>query len=292
LSEIAEVRFGIKTGANAFFYLNDEAIERWGIEEEYLKPVLKSPRECKHILVQPEDLSLKALMVHKDKEDLAGTNVLRYIEFGESEGYHLRSTCASRPRWYDLGPREPGNLLWPMIHYQRHLAPLNLHSFQIDHNLFEILPRSKGVRTKTLCALLNSTFSNLIREFVGRTTLGQGALKTEGIDIEKMAVLDPRQLSEEQIDALENALDALAERRVEAIFEEVKREDRRRLDNVVFNVLGLSEGDREAVYEAVVDLVRARIQRAESVAKQKKRKESVDVGWVAGQVLQGHARKS
>ena len=290
LSEIAEVRFGIKTGANAFFYLDDRAIERWEIEKEYLKPVLKSPRECKSILVKPEDLSLKVLMVHQDKEDLAGTNVLKYIEFGESEGYHLRPTCASRPRWYDLRSREPGNVLWPMIHYQRHLAPFNPHSFQVDHNLFEILPRSEGIRTKVLCALLNSTFSNLIRAFVGRTTLGQGALKTEGIDIKKISVLDPRQLSKEQTGALESALDALAERPVESIFEEVKREDRRRLDNVVFDILGLSEEEREAVYEAVVDLARARIQRAESVAKQKKRKESVDVGWVTDLVLQG-ARK-
>jgi type I restriction enzyme M protein len=287
LSDIAEVRFGIKTGANAFFYLDEEAIKRWEIEEEYLKPVLKSPRECKSILVKPEDLGLKVLMVHKDKEDLAGTNVLKYIEFGEGEGYHLRPTCASRPRWYDLGPREPGNVLWPMIHYQRHLAPFNLHSFQVDHNLFEILPKSERIRVKTLCALLNSTFSNLIRAFVGRTTLGQGALKTEGIDIAKIAVLDPRQLSKEQSDALESALDAVAERPIESIFEEVKREDRRRLDDVVFDILGLLEEEREAIYEAVVDLVRARIQRAESVAKQKKRKESVDVGWVTDLVLQG-----
>jgi type I restriction-modification system DNA methylase subunit len=287
LSEVAEVRRGFTTGANAFFYLDDKAIERWEIEEEYLQPVLKSPRECKSILVRPQDLSLRVLMVHKDKEDLAGTNVLKYIEFGESEGYHLRPTCASRSRWYDLGLREPGAVLWPMIHYQRHLAPFNPHSFQIDHNLFEVLPGSQEIRIKALCAVLNSTFSNLMRELAGRTTLGQGALKTEGIDIEKIAVLDPRQLSDDQIAALESSFDALAERPVESIFEEVKREDRRRLDNVVFDILGLSEGEREAVYEAVVDLVRARIQRAESVAKQKKRKESVDVGWVTDLVLQG-----
>jgi hypothetical protein len=126
-----------------------------------------------------------------------------------------------------------------------------------------------------------------MRELAGRTTLGQGALKTEGIDIEKIAVLDPRQLSDDQVEALESSFDALAERPVESIFEEVKREDRRRLDNVVFDILGLSVEERASVYEAVVDLVRARIQRAESVAKQKKRKESVDVDWVTDLVLQG-----
>jgi hypothetical protein len=41
--------------------------------------------------------------------------------------------------------------------------------------------------------------------------------------------------------------------------------DRRALDEVVFDVLGLTAGEREAVYEAVVNLVRARLEKAQSV---------------------------
>jgi hypothetical protein len=41
--------------------------------------------------------------------------------------------------------------------------------------------------------------------------------------------------------------------------------DRRALDDVVFDVLGLTAGEREAVYEAVVTLVRARLEKARSV---------------------------
>jgi hypothetical protein len=37
------------------------------------------------------------------------------------------------------------------------------------------------------------------------------------------------------------------------------------LDEVVFDVLGLTAGEREAVYEAVVNLVRARLEKASSV---------------------------
>ena len=287
LSEIAEVRFGIKTGANAFFYLDDRAIERWEIEEEYLKPVLKSPRECKSILVKPEDLSLKVLMVHQDKEDLAGSNVLKYIEFGESEGYHLRPTCASRPRWYDLGQRYEMDLMWPKSLYDRFLAVENRYDFLSSDRFYEIAIQDKRVSSRLLGALLNSTFAGMAAELWGRVSLGEGALDMMTYEVGQQLILDPRKLSEEQIKALESSFDALAERPVESIFEEVKREDRRRLDDVVFDILGLSEEEREAVYEAVVDLVRARIQRAESVAKQKKRKESVDVGWVADLVLQG-----
>jgi len=41
--------------------------------------------------------------------------------------------------------------------------------------------------------------------------------------------------------------------------------DRRALDEAVFDVPGLTVGEREAVYEAVVNLVRARLERAQSV---------------------------
>jgi hypothetical protein len=36
-------------------------------------------------------------------------------------------------------------------------------------------------------------------------------------------------------------------------------------DDVVFDVLGLTAGEREAVYEAVVALARARLEKAQSV---------------------------
>jgi hypothetical protein len=41
--------------------------------------------------------------------------------------------------------------------------------------------------------------------------------------------------------------------------------DRRALDEVVFDVLGLTAGEREAVYEAVINLARARLEKARSV---------------------------
>ncbi|HHB89831.1 MAG TPA: hypothetical protein ENK60_00830, partial [Anaerolineae bacterium] len=70
LGEIAEVRRGFTTGANDFFYLEplgpgsrpgllrvrNGAGWEGEIEEEFLKPVVKSPRECRTIIIRPEDL--------------------------------------------------------------------------------------------------------------------------------------------------------------------------------------------------------------------------------------------
>ncbi|GIW45212.1 MAG: hypothetical protein KatS3mg077_2494 [Candidatus Binatia bacterium] len=41
--------------------------------------------------------------------------------------------------------------------------------------------------------------------------------------------------------------------------------DPRAVDDVVFDVLGLTAGERKAVYEAVIELVRARLEKARSV---------------------------
>ena len=111
LGDVAEVRFGIKTGANEFFYLDDEKIERWGIEEEFLKPVIKSPRECKSILIDPSRLKFKLFMCGKDKEELEGTAALDYIEWGESEGFDRRPSCRGRARWW-YGLVESGNSIF------------------------------------------------------------------------------------------------------------------------------------------------------------------------------------
>ena len=106
LGDIATVRRGVTTGANAFFYLTQEDIARWGIEDEYLRPVMTSPQESRSIAVDAASLPKRLFMCHADKDELAGTGALEYIEWGESQGYHRRSSVRSRRRWYDLGRRD------------------------------------------------------------------------------------------------------------------------------------------------------------------------------------------
>ena len=75
----------------------------WKIESEYLKPVIKSPRECKSIRVDPSQLQFKLFMCHKDKAALAGTAALDYIKWGETQGYHQRPSCKGRTSLVGFG---------------------------------------------------------------------------------------------------------------------------------------------------------------------------------------------
>jgi hypothetical protein len=275
LGDIAEVRFGIKTGANEFFYLEptgkpapagylhvcNGAGWEGEIEEEFLKPVIKSPRECRSILIKPEDLRYKIFMCHRNKSELKGTAALEYIRWGEAQGYHERPTCKGRPRWWDVGVREFGKVLWPMIHNDRPAVFWNGYGVAVDHNLFEIL----GDYPLELWAFLASSPQIIFRELYGRSNLGEGALKTEGIDIRKFEVIRPEVMRSFGIERLEAAFEQMSKRPIQPLEIEIHQPDRWALDEVVFDVLGLTAGEREAVYEAVVNLVRARLEKARSV---------------------------
>ncbi|MCL0103168.1 N-6 DNA methylase [Dehalococcoidia bacterium] len=309
LKEVAEVRRGFTTGANAFFYLTEEEINRRGIEREFWMHqdnqgnwvpnyVIKSPRECKSIVVKPGDLKYRVLMIHKDKKDLRGTKVLRYIRDGERKGYHLRPTCTSRQRWYDLGDRKPHGFLHPMIHNDRQLVGLNEASVYVDHNLFEIQTREKNFLIPTFLFFASSV-APLIKELGGRVNLGEGALKTEGIDIEKLLTIRPSALSKQQIRSLEVWLDAHKNFDYDSLFsefgvnspEEVSldkvKPDRRELDKIVMGeILGLTDEEQLEVYRAVVDLVRSRIEKARSFGKKRKTKEGIDIDLLVKTVME------
>jgi len=301
LKEVADVRFGIKTGANEFFYLTEEEIKAWEIEEEFWchkeggkwvpNYVIKSPRECKGVVVNPEDLKYRVLMIHKDKKELEGTNVLRYIEYGESKGFHERPTCKSRKRWYDLGEREPGTILFAMIQAYRHIVFYNPFKVYPDHNLFEILADEKN--SILIATFLSSTITMLTKEFYGRSYGGgSGPLKAEGTDIEKFPFLIPSKISNEQRKRMSEKFEIFADNFLEDTFSELNasspdevsldkvKPDRRELDKVVFEILGLTEEEQLEVYKAVVDLVKSRIEKAKSVSrgnKNKKKYSEVDL---------------
>ena len=257
LGDIAEVRFGIKTGVNDFFYLDAERIREWGIASEFLKPVIKSPRECKSIRVDPNQLQFKLFMCHADKAALAGTAALDYIEWGESQGYHQRPSCRGRARWWDLGKWDFADLLWIETMHE---------SFKVHRNAPSIYESDKfyGIKFQgnidTLTVLLNSTPIMLFKLLSGFHSLGGGGLKTAVYEVKDFHILQP-----ELVAFNEDLVNTLIQREVGTIQEDVEHPNRRALDAIIFDALGLTQGERDGVYEAVVNLVEARLRKARSL---------------------------
>ena len=149
LAEVANIRRGITTGINEFFYLTEEQIKHWRIEREFVKLVIKSPKECDGIKLKAKNLKFFIFLCHKDKSELKGTNVLRYIKWGEtqktSEGtpWPEVESVKGRRNWYELPKRKPGLILMPMTTGASLRAILNKGIAQVDHRLFEILPKDE-----------------------------------------------------------------------------------------------------------------------------------------------------
>ena len=238
LGDIAEVRFGIKTGANEFFYLDDEDIRHWEIEEEFLKPVIKSPRECKSILIDPSRLKFKLFMCNKDSEDLKDTAALEYIEYGESRGFNQRPSCNGRARWWNLGERQTPYLSFNYLISSTARTLWVPEGCYASDNFQEI--HTDSDLTSSLCVSLNSSLFQLMVNMAGRSNFGGGLLKIQTYEVAELLCLDPNKVAFED----------------ETIFTSSSWEmlqpsgDRRTLDALIFDALNLTQGERDAVYEA------------------------------------------
>lgn len=257
LGDIAQVRRGFTTGANEFFYLDDEKIQQWGIEPEFLKPVIKSPRECRSIVIKPEDLKYKIFMCHKDKSELKGTAALEYIQWGESQGFHLRPSCRGRQRWWDVDFLV-GEFLWWKSIGERYCFFWNTNLIPTDQRNYYLNLTSANYQPKSLVLSLNCTLDRLLIEASAREMTG-------AYTIIEMPVTDVAKKHFLYFNLEDVNAEAFLNRPIRSIFEEIHQPDRRALDDVVFDVLGLTSGEREAVYEAVIELVRARLEKARSV---------------------------
>lgn len=105
-------------------------------------------------------------------------------------------------------------------------------------------------------------------------------------DLEKLPVPDPRLLTSDQKQQVLRAFGQMKQREVKSVFEElglprpnkdysnIRPEgvsldkvlpDRRELDKVIFEAIGLTEAEQLEVYRAVVELVKNRLVKARSV---------------------------
>ena len=265
LGDVAEVKRGFTTGANEFFYLDDQRIEEWGIEEEFLKPVIKSPRECRSILIDPSQLKFKLFMCGADRTDLAGTAALEYIEWGESEGFDQRRSCSARARWWDLGKQMSFDWLILRFRDKKNWTPINeTPSLLAGDIVFTAVLQNRNL-IQSANAVANSTLLILISEIYGRVNLGDGLLTTYGPEILCFDFISPGWIDAQSGESLSQAFEPMKQRQILPIFDEIHQPDRRALDAVIFDALDLTQGERDGVYEAVIHLVETRLQKASSL---------------------------
>ena len=255
LGDLATVRYGVKTGANEFFYLTKAKIEEWGIEEEFCHAAMTTPQESRRLAVDLASLPRSLFVCHEEKAAIRGTGALAYIEWGESQGYHKRRSTASRRRWYDLGERATTRTALNLLIGTTARMFLVERDILFTHNFITVRGDPAEVSPLQICTSLNSTVVQLSLNLAGRVNFGQGVLEIQTYELEKLLIPDPRLLPE-----LDSAIFSAED--WDVLTPSVERQ---RIDNVVFDSLGLTTEERSAVYDGVSELVRNRELKAASV---------------------------
>ena len=249
------------------------------IEAEYVRPEVHSLMQVDRPVVSRDQLGRVVLWVNQDLKDIKGTYAWHYITWGSRQTFASkkskavpvpkRSTCVGRERWYDVTGLEPGIGFWPMAQQYRHIIPTNSKGLPCNHNLFDIHSLiGDPVVARALMPLLNSTLVALFKTFYGRYAGTEGNLKTEVVDVVLIEIPDPRTASEELLEKMGSALASMQGRKVTHLVEEafmdchtadevreaaklplglpleLRQADRRKLDDAVFELLGVQDRRR------------------------------------------------
>lgn len=249
------------------------------IESKFVRPELHSLMQVSRPIVTADQLNRVALWVDHDLKDLKGSYVYHYITWGSKQTFASKKSksvpiperpgCQGRQPWYNLVGREIGIGFWPMAQKYRHIVPWNRDRVPCNHNLFAIHAEDlTEAEQNALVAVLNSTLVGLFKHFYGRYAGAEGTLKTEVVDVLMLEIPSPAGISANLASRLTKALEQIAKREVTHLVEqqflechteadlqelqkqpwqlplELGKSDRKALDLLVFELLGVSDHNR------------------------------------------------
>ncbi|MGI9061421.1 MAG: Eco57I restriction-modification methylase domain-containing protein [Ktedonobacteraceae bacterium] len=270
LGDIAEIRRGITTGANEFFYLDEAKAKQWHIEEEFLRPVIKSPKECRSILIDPHLLKSRLFLCHKSKEELKGTAALAYIKWGESKNFHKNPSCSGRAKWWSVQEATANSI------FVKEANDTSAVFYNPDRYLIDCRLYYADLPVETFL-YLNSCIGAMLFEIYNRAGLGEGARSMMVSDYLLTPSLNSDSLNRSK-ESLEKTLQSLYDLPPRKLLSKGGKEWTN-VDSIVFDALNLTQEERDAVYEAVIGLVESRLKKASSfkvAQEQQKRVEAVE----------------
>jgi type I restriction-modification system DNA methylase subunit len=313
-------------GGEEFFYLTKDKARDQGIPQEYLYPLVSSSRYLRYFTYTKEDweelrkrgVECYLFLAHKPRSELPET-VRKYIQQGEGpearirlrrrpgapEGRPVSESQASQTRrehkelffdWYDLGGVVEASIY--VARGAQYWMRFVLAKFQsaLDDRILALIPRQgvqfDEIELKALLAYLNSSFTQLQAEVMGRST-GGGMIELDVRPLSALLILDVKQLSRNEVERLAQLFDRLeSEARrlggadeVENVFgselatELTGRNDIKKNVNGLFNtvikeidyeiarILGL-ENLVENIRTLVLDMTKRRLSRAKEAKRE------------------------
>ena len=249
LGSLAQACLGLQTFAKMFYVVPLAAQKRWQIERRWLMPLLLSPRDFDTPCLSP-DLSARhyVLACNAAKGQLAGTRVLRYIEYWENQVLTPRGLAqpvigvqnlprvgkTHRAPWYNLlehlTRRGTAPILLPRRMYRRLRVVWNQAGWVAGENFIELRPRA-GIAPQTLLAVLNTSVAEMALR-VNAHVYGGGVYSLSPGSVGDVPVVDVRRLSPPVLRRIERAYKQ---------FLHTNGSERGRLDAAVYAAAGLPD---------------------------------------------------
>ncbi len=291
--------------------------ECWLIEEQFLKPIITSAREIKKYEVLRTDLKFVALCVDlvenfikestgniRKKYDISSyiknlrqnyPYLFSYIKYGEkhkfgNETVSQKSSCITRPAWWDLNSKAISNLSYPYIIGAIHKVPKNNIAL-VDCNLFDIYaPKNL---TYYLAGILNSYVFRLFIEMTGREMTGALTVKKVQVYELEDLLVPTNNVDKKKHQELEAIFRKMADDDALSIFDEIGSNNpddvdlskvkklRFELDSKVLEIIGYKNKDERdnillQVYQSLINVIQKRLDKSKSVEATQKTRSKVE----------------
>jgi len=213
LSELAETRRGIATGANKYFHVPYSAAVGHGIRARQLLPCVGRAADVPSVIFREGDFDRLTRMgrrthlisLHGDLNEAERA----YVNAGEAKGLPQRYLLAARNPWYEMERREP-SAIWAAVFGRKGLRFVyncaGVHNLTTFHCVYPKSPDS--VFAKALAAALNSRRIQE-RSKQHRRVYGGGLAKFEPKDLLDIEVPDLRVVGRAMLLRLAACLDDL-----------------------------------------------------------------------------------
>ncbi len=210
LADLFDVKRGLATGANKFFLLTPEQITKYQLPEEFLVPVLPSPRylPCEEIKADSLGNPLLSkknflLMCNLPEEEVKFKypSLWEYLQVGVEAGVNQGYICSHRTPWYSQEKR-PASMFLCTYMGRQDTESTNPFRFILNHsravatNVYLILYPKTNLQKmlKDKPELVRLVWQNL-NNILPKTLVEEGRIYGDGLH-----KLEPKELSNVPID--------------------------------------------------------------------------------------------
>ncbi len=239
--QIADVDVGIVTGANKFFLVSDEIVDRFALQA-FAYPMFGRSEHCPGVIYDKRQHQENARLGNPTNfiwlngaQPALSKNVLEYIRLGEMQKLHTRYKCRIREPWYAVPSVYATKIgMLKRAHDTPRLIHNRLMAYTTD-TAYRINPK-RCAQEKLVYCFLNA-LTALSAELEGRH-YGGGVLELVPSEIEKLLVPLPSSTRPE-IGKLDTLVRQLS---VANVLEQQNRK--------VLGALGLSKSDQDELLSA------------------------------------------